>query len=107
LITGDVGDATLGERLVLSSGFIAVTVVVHRGTGKPAAPAHLESRGFSEDPKALESVARKVEEELESLASQKVTEATRIAQAVRRVIGKWVGDTYRRQPMIVPTVIEI
>jgi ribonuclease J len=107
LITGDVGDATLGERLVLSSGFIAVTVVVHRDTGKPAAPAHLQSRGFSEDPKALESVARKVEEELESLASQKVTDVTRIAQAVRRVIGKWVGETYRRQPMIVPTVIEI
>jgi ribonuclease J len=107
LITGDVGDATLGERLVLSSGFIAVTVVVRRGTGKPAAPVHLQSRGFSEDPKALEPVARKVEKELESLASQKVTEATRIAQAVRRVIGKWVGDTYRRQPMIVPTVIEI
>jgi ribonuclease J len=53
LITGDVGDATLGERLVLSSGFIAVTVVVRRGTGKPAAPVHLQSRGFSEDPKAL------------------------------------------------------
>jgi ribonuclease J len=107
LITGDVGEATLGERLVLSSGFIAVTVVVRRGTGRPAAPAHLQSRGFSEDPKALESVARKIEEELESLAANNVTEATRIAQAVRRVVGKWVSETYRRQPMIVPTVIEI
>jgi ribonuclease J len=107
LITGDVGDATLGERLVLSSGFVAVTVVVHRGTGKPAAPAHLHSRGFSEDPKALEPVAAKVEAELEFLASENITEVTRIAQAVRRVVGKWVGETYRRQPMIVPTVIEI
>jgi ribonuclease J len=107
LITGDVGDATLGERLVLSSGFIAVTVVMHRGTGKPAAPAHLQSRGFSEDPKALESVARKVDDELEALAANNVTEVTRIAQGVRRVVGKWVGETYRRQPMIVPTVIEI
>jgi ribonuclease J len=107
LITGDVGDATLGERLVLSSGFIAVTVVVRRGTGKPAAPAHLQSRGFSEDPKALESVARKVDDELEALAANNVTEVTRIAQGVRRIVGKWVGDTYRRQPMIVPTVIEI
>jgi ribonuclease J len=107
LITGDVGDATLGERLILSSGFIAVTVVVHRATGRPAAPAHLHSRGFSEDPKALESVAQKVEEELEFLASENITEVTRIAQAVRRIVGKWVGETYRRQPMIVPTVIEI
>jgi len=107
LITGDVGDATLGERLILSSGFIAVTVVVRRGTGRPAAPAHLHSRGFSEDPKALEPVARKVEAELESLAADSVTDPARIAQGVRRTIGKWVGEKYRRQPMIVPTVIEI
>ncbi|BBX17314.1 ribonuclease J [Mycolicibacterium duvalii] len=107
LITGDVGDATLGERLILSSGFVAVTVVVRRGTGKPAAPAYLYSRGFSEDPKALEPVARKVETELENLAAQNITDPTRIAQAVRRTVGKWVGETYRRQPMIVPTVIEI
>ena len=107
LVLGDVGDATLGERLILSSGFVAVTVVVRRGTGRPAAPVHLHSRGFSEDPKALEPAARKVDEELELLAGQRVTDPTRIAQAVRRTIGKWVGDTYRRQPMIVPTVIEI
>ncbi len=107
LVTGDVGDATLGERLVLSSGFIAVTVVVRRGTGRPAAPPHLHSRGFSEDPKALEPAMRKVEAELETLAAERVTEPARIAQAVRRTIGKWVGETYRRQPMIVPTVIEI
>src|SRR6187399_2261832 len=38
LITGDVGEATLGERLILSSGFIAATVVVKRETGRLAAP---------------------------------------------------------------------
>ena len=107
LVSGDVGDATLGERLILSSGFIAVTVVVRRGTGRMAGRPHLQSRGFSEDPKALEPAARKVEAELESLAAERVTDPARIAQAVRRAVGKWVGETYRRQPMIVPTVIEI
>ena len=107
LVSGDVGDATLGERLLLSSGFIAVTVVVQRGTGRLAAPPHLYSRGFSEDPKALESAARKVEKELESLAADNVTDPVRIAQAVRRSVGKWVGEVYRRQPVIVPTVLEI
>jgi ribonuclease J len=107
LITGDVGDITLGERLILSSGFVAVTVVVGRGTGKVAAPPQVHSRGFSEDPKALEPALRRVEAELESLAAENVTDPARIAQAVRRTIGKWVGETYRRQPMIVPTVIEI
>ena len=107
LITGDVGDAVVGERLTLASGFISVTVVVRRGTGKLAAPPHLHSRGFSEDPKALEPAALKVQEALETLAAEKVTEATRIAQAARRAVGKWVGEVYRRQPMIVPTVLEI
>jgi ribonuclease J len=107
LVSGDVGDATLGERLILSSGFIAVTVVVRRDTGRAAAPPLLYSRGFSEDPKALQPVARKVEQELESLAAEHVTDPVRIAQAVRRTVGKWVGETYRRQPMIVPTVLEI
>jgi ribonuclease J len=107
LVLGDVGDATLGERLILSSGFVAVTVVVRRGTGCPAAPVHLHSRGFSEDPKALEPVARKVDDELELLAQERITDPPRIAQAVRRTVGKWVAETYRRQPMIVPTVIEV
>ncbi|BBY08054.1 ribonuclease J [Mycobacterium noviomagense] len=107
LIMGDVGDITLGERLILSSGFVAVTVVVRRGTGRAAAPPHLHSRGFSEDPKALEPAVRKVEDELELLAQENVTDPIRIAQAVRRTVGKWVGETYRRQPMIVPTVLEI
>jgi ribonuclease J len=107
LITGDVGDITLGERLILSSGFIGVTVVVRRNTGCPAARPSVYSRGFSEDPKALEPVIRRVEAELESLVAGAVTDPVRIAQAVRRTVGKWVGETYRRQPMIVPTVIEI
>ncbi|WP_375484603.1 ribonuclease J [uncultured Mycobacterium sp.] len=107
LIMGDVGDITLGERLILSSGFVAVTVVVRRGTGRVAAPPHLHSRGFSEDPKALEPAVRKVEDELELLTQENITDPIRIAQAVRRTVGKWVGETYRRQPMIVPTVLEI
>jgi ribonuclease J len=106
-ITGDVGEITLGERLILSSGFVGVTVVVHRGTGRPAAIPHLHSRGFSEDPKALEPVVRKVEAELESLAANNITDPIRIAQSVRRTVGKWVGETFRRQPMIVPTVLEV
>ena len=107
LVTGDVGEATIGERLTLASGFISVTVVVKRGTGKLVAAPHLHSRGFSEDPKALEPAAEKVQEALEALAAEQVTDVSRIAQAARRAVGKWVGEVYRRQPMIVPTVLEI
>ena len=34
-------------------------------------------------------------------------EAHRLSQVIRRTVGKWVSDTYRRRPMIIPTVLEV
>jgi ribonuclease J len=28
-------------------------------------------------------------------------------RALRRVVGKWVADTYRRRPMLVPVIVEV
>jgi ribonuclease J len=30
-----------------------------------------------------------------------------LQQLVRRVVGKWVNETYRRRPMIVPVVVAV
>ena len=30
----------------------------------------------------------------------------RLQQTVRRVIGRWVSNTHRRRPMIIPVVVE-
>ena len=30
----------------------------------------------------------------------------RLSQTIRRTVGKWVSDTHRRRPMIIPVVIE-
>ena len=35
------------------------------------------------------------------------TDPHRLSQVIRRTIGKWVSDTYRRRPMIIPTVLEV
>jgi ribonuclease J len=35
-----------------------------------------------------------------------VRDTNALAQAVRRVVGRWVSSGYRRRPMIVPLVIE-
>lgn len=89
-----------------NGGFVAVTVVV-RSSGRPVGRPQLFSRGFSDDAKALDPVTELVIAELNSLAEQSVNDTGRIAQSVRRVVGKWVGETYRRQPMIVPTVLTV
>ncbi|HZZ50295.1 MAG TPA: ribonuclease J [Pseudonocardia sp.] len=108
LAVGDIGESTLGDRLVLGEGgFIAITIAVESATGRAAAPPTVSGRGFSDDPKALEVVQPLIEAELSRLESEGVTDTHRIAQAVRRVVGRWVADTYRRRPMIVPTVIPV
>ena len=105
---GDVGESTLSDRLVLGEGgFIAITVAVEAASGRAVAPPRISGRGFSDDPKALEDVVALVEMELSRTEAEGITDTHRIAQAVRRVVGKWVGETYRRRPMIVPTVLPV
>jgi ribonuclease J len=108
LSVGDVGESTLSDRLILGEGgFIAITVVVASSTGRAVAPPTISGRGFSDDPKALDSVVPLVEMELARTEMEGITDPHRIAQSVRRVVGRWVADTYRRRPMIVPTVLPV
>ena len=108
LAVGDIGESTLGDRLVLGEGgFIAITVAVESATGRAVAPPTVSGRGFSDDPKALDAVAPLIEAELARTEAEGINDTHRIAQAVRRVVGRWVSDTYRRRPMIVPTVIPV
>jgi ribonuclease J len=108
LAVGDVGEESLKDRRILGDeGFIAVTLAVDSVTGKVAAPANISARGFSERPDAFDPVLPLIQAELDRAAAEGVADPHRLAQTVRRVIGRWVSDTYRRRPMIVPTVIEV
>ena len=42
-----------------------------------------------------------------SFDAEGVSDTHRIAQGIRRTVGRWVADTYRRRPMIVPTVLAV
>ncbi|MBP2338400.1 ribonuclease J [Saccharothrix coeruleofusca] len=108
LSVGDVGESTLSDRLVLGEGgFIAITVAVDSSTGRAVAPPTVSGRGFSDDPKALDQAVSLVEMELSRTEAEGITDSHRIAQAVRRVVGRWVAETYRRRPMIVPTILPV
>jgi ribonuclease J len=108
LSVGDVGESTLSDRLILGEGgFIAITVAVQSTSGRAVTPPTVSGRGFSDDPKALDEVVTLVESELSRTEAEGITDTHRIAQAVRRVVGRWVAETYRRRPMIVPTVIPV
>ncbi|MEO9328699.1 ribonuclease J [Gordonia aurantiaca] len=108
LSVGDVGESTLSERLVLGEGgFIAITVAVDAVTGRAVSAPEVSGRGFSDDPEALKEAADLVNQVLDALAAEGVSDTHRIAQGIRRAVGRWVSDTYRRRPMIVPTVLAV
>ena len=108
LSVGDVGESTLSDRLVLGEGgFIAISVAIDSKTGRAVTAPKVSGRGFSDDPKALDAVVPLVENELSRSEAEGITDTHRIAQAIRRVVGRWVADTYRRRPMIIPTIIPV
>ena len=108
LSVGDVGESTLSERLVLGEGgFIAITVAIDATTGKAVSRPEVSGRGFSDNPEALKEAADLVDQALDELAAEGVADTHRIAQTIRRTVGRWVADTYRRKPMIVPTVLAV
>lgn len=108
LSVGDVGDSTLSDRLILGEGgFIAINVAIDHNTGRAVASPTVSGRGFSDDPKALDAVVPLIEAELARTEAEGIVDTHRVAQAVRRVVGRWVAESYRRRPMIVPTVISV
>ena len=108
LAVGDVSESLLTERRILGDGgFIAATVVVDSVTGKVVAGPTVSAKGFSEDQAAFNAVIPLVTEALNRAAADGITDPHQLQQIVRRTVGRWVNDAYRRRPMIVPTVVEV
>jgi ribonuclease J len=108
LNVGDVGEESLQARRILGDeGFVALTVVIEPSTRTIVRPVHLTARGFSDDQSAFDEVLELVEKELGRAMEDQSVDAHRLSQVIRRTVGKWVSDKYRRRPMIIPTVLEV
>lgn len=104
---GDITDGLLKDRRILGEeGFISVVVVVDTTSGKVIAGPEVHARGFGEDDSVFEKVIGLISQALEKALADGVTDQHQLNQLVRRTTGKWVGETHRRRPMIVPLVIE-
>lgn len=104
---GDITDGLLKDRRILGEeGFISVVVVVDTTSGKVIAGPEVHARGFGEDDSVFDKVIVLISQALEKALADGVTDQHQLNQLVRRTTGKWVGETHRRRPMIVPLVIE-
>jgi ribonuclease J len=108
LAVGDIGEQELKDRLILGGdGFVTVVIVVDSVTGKLSAGPEILARGFTEDAAVFDAVVPLIEESLLAAAREGISERHELQQRVRRIVGKWVSDTYRRRPMIIPVVVEV
>ena len=104
---GDISETSLTDRRVLGEeGFISIFAAVDVVEGKVVAGPEIEARGFHEDPEVLDPVRDEVRRELESALADGVVDPRQLQQRIRRTVGKWVSQTHRRRPMIVPVVVE-
>ena len=108
LAVGDIGDAALKDRRILGEeGFISILVAVDLPTGKVVYGPEITARGFTDDPVALDPIRKELITIVEQSLADGVRDADALEHIVRRTVGRWVDQTYRRRPMLMPMVVEV
>jgi ribonuclease J len=108
LSVGDIGDAALKDRRILGEeGFISVLVAVDVQAGKVVFGPEITARGFTDDRAALDPIRAELIAAVEQSVADGVRDSDALQQVVRRTVGRWVDQTYRRRPMLMPMVVEV
>jgi ribonuclease J len=108
LSVGEVTESSLKDRRILGEeGFVSVVIVVDSTTGKLVAGPEIHARGSGIDDASFAEVRPRLDEALARAAADDIHDAHQIGQLVRRTVGRWVNENYRRRPMIIPVVIEV
>jgi ribonuclease J len=108
LEVGDIGDATLKDRRILGeAGLLSILVAVDLEAGKVVYGPEITARGFSDDPEALEPIRVELVEVVDRALADGTRDAGALEHLARRTVGRWVDRTYRRRPMLMPTVVEV
>ncbi len=102
---GGLGESDLTDRKILGEeGFISVVAAVNLHTQTLVSGPDMHARGLIEDA-GFDAIRTEISRELLAALDDGVDDVYRLQQIVRRIVGRWVSQTYRRRPMIVPVVI--
>ncbi|MCD0453608.1 ribonuclease J [Actinocorallia sp. API 0066] len=104
---GEITETSLKDRRILGEeGFVSVVVVIDSSTGKVIAGPEIHARGAGIGDEDFREVLDRIDGALAEAAADGIADGHQIRQKMRRTVGKWVNESYRRRPMIVPVVIE-
>lgn len=104
---GDIDDEVLADRTSMGEGgLLAITAVIDNRTGRLLEFPTVVAKGFSEDSKAMTTeIAKIVEATMNDLAAEGENDPYRMVKQLRRKVSKFVEQKWRREPMVVPTVV--
>lgn len=108
---GDVGNVVLRDRRLLSQdGLFIVVVTISSETGELISGPDIVSRGFvymRESGDLLEAAKKIIIDIIEDCEKNKVTEWTTIKNRIKKALRTYLYDTTKRNPMILPIIIDV
>ena len=109
-IIGDVGHGVLRDRRVLAEeGVVVVVVTVDVASGAILLGPEVITRGWVYAPEAeplLAECADEVRQAVKEAFATGATDIETLQRSVRRAAGRFVNESTKRRPMIVPVVME-
>ena len=103
---GDIGDSELTDRRILGEeGFISIVVVVNFHDDTIVSGPDIHARGFAEDDSVFDGIRTELVQVILKAMGEGTEDTYQLQQVVRRTIGRWVNNNYRRRPMILPVVV--
>ena len=108
---GDVGNIVLKDRQKLSQdGLIAVVLTLDSRSGKIVAGPDVISRGFvyvRESENLMEDIKKLLRDELQKCEDRHITDWSTLKQVIREELGDYIYKKTKRQPMLIPIIMEI
>ena len=108
---GDVGNVVLRDRQHLSQdGLIVVVLTLEGSTGEVVAGPDVITRGFiyvKENENIMEEIKNEVRQEVRECEYRGITDWTTIKNIVRDNLRDYIYDKTKRNPMIIPIVMEV
>jgi ribonuclease J len=104
---GSLTEAQLRDRRTLATqGTVTVVALVDSDTGALTEPPDFLARGFGQDEAALEGCVPDIEKALARAAAEGIGDPQELEQLIARAVSRWVGRKLRRDPLVIPVVIE-
>ena len=104
---GDVTEDELRDRVTLSrQGTVTIVALVDADTGQLTEPPDFVGRGLGTDESIFEAAVPVIEKALADAAANGIGDHGELEKRIERAVSRWAERKHRRNPLIIPVVIE-